>query len=71
MLESAGPERTLLLGEVYKKYQAQFGISKPLGIKEFYTVLKIALPQANRQDEQDLENIALQNIKYRNDPDGK
>ncbi|GAB5593095.1 Chromatin structure-remodeling complex protein rsc9 [Umbelopsis nana] len=69
MLESAGPERTLLLGEVYKKYQAQFGISKPLGIKEFYTVLKIALPQANRQDEQDLENIALQNIKYRNDPD--
>jgi len=55
----------LTLGEVYKTYQGRFENNKPLGIKEFYTVLKIALPQANQPAELELENVKLQNIKYK------
>ncbi|CAO3659437.1 unnamed protein product [Umbelopsis ramanniana] len=64
-LEPSGPEDTLTLGEVYKTYQVRFENNKPLGIKEFYTVLKIALPQANQPAELELENVKLQNIKYK------
>jgi hypothetical protein len=64
-LESSGPDDTLTLNEVYKTYQLRFENNKPLGIKEFYTVLKIALPQANQPAELDLESVKLHNIKYK------
>lgn len=55
--------------EVFKDYQNLFGTEKPLGIKEFYTVLKIAFPQppaveaAFTTSEAPLGTV-LQHVKY-------
>lgn len=35
----------IVLKEIFAEYQKLFGTEKPLGLKEFYTVLKIAFPQ--------------------------
>lgn len=35
----------IILKDIFNEYQKLFGTEKPLGLKEFYTVLKIAFPQ--------------------------
>lgn len=59
----------IMLKEVFGSYQKLFGTEKPLGLKEFYTVLKIAFPQPSSVEESfangenPLETV-LCNIKY-------
>ncbi|KAG1046072.1 hypothetical protein G6F43_011175 [Rhizopus delemar] len=59
----------IVLKEVFGSYQKLFGTEKPLGLKEFYTVLKIAFPQPSSVEESfangenPLETV-LCNIKY-------
>ncbi|KAI7900019.1 uncharacterized protein BX663DRAFT_519331 [Cokeromyces recurvatus] len=59
----------ILLKEIFNAYQKLFGTEKPLGMKEFYTVLKIAFPQPSIVEEffssspAPLETV-LQNVKY-------
>lgn len=63
-LQSAGPDGTLVLGDVYRTYQARFGSNKPLGMREFYTVLKIALPQGEQAEDHELNTVVLRNIMW-------
>ncbi|KAJ2959552.1 hypothetical protein NQZ79_g4988 [Umbelopsis isabellina] len=63
-LQSAGPDGTLVLGDVYRTYQARFGSNKPLGMREFYTVLKIALPQGEKAEDHELNTVVLKNIMW-------
>ncbi|KAF7731764.1 Chromatin structure-remodeling complex protein rsc9 [Apophysomyces ossiformis] len=69
-LGCAGLEDKIALKEIYSEYQNLFGTEKPLGVKEFYTVLKIAFPQpsaveaAASSGSVPLETLTLQNIKY-------
>ncbi|KAL0082340.1 C2H2-type zinc finger transcription factor [Phycomyces blakesleeanus] len=69
-LESATIEDTLILKAIYSQYQTLFGLEKPLGVKEFYTVLKIAFPQPPSVEATvasgaaPLEDLVLHNIKY-------
>ncbi|KAI9485941.1 MAG: hypothetical protein EXX96DRAFT_547084 [Benjaminiella poitrasii] len=62
-------EDKISLKEIFNEYQKLFGVEKPLGMKEFYTVLKIAFPQPPAVEEffstspTPLET-ALQNVKY-------
>ncbi|KAI8080770.1 uncharacterized protein B0P05DRAFT_539550 [Gilbertella persicaria] len=44
-LLSGAVEDEIVLREIFEAYQKLFGSEKPLGMKEFYTVLKIAFPQ--------------------------
>ncbi|KAI9010843.1 hypothetical protein CLU79DRAFT_772916 [Phycomyces nitens] len=69
-LESATIEDTLVLKAIYSQYQTLFGLEKPLGVKEFYTVLKIAFPQPPSVEAtvangaSPLEDLVLHNVKY-------
>ncbi|KAG0165377.1 Chromatin structure-remodeling complex protein rsc9 [Apophysomyces sp. BC1034] len=69
-LLGASLEDKLALKDIYLKYQTLFGAEKPLGVKEFYTVLKIAFPQppaveaAASTGSTPLDTLMLQNIKY-------
>jgi hypothetical protein len=68
-LTTGGAEDKIALNEVFSSYQKLFGTEKPLGIKEFYTVLKIAFPQPASVEEafangpKSLETV-LCNVKY-------
>jgi hypothetical protein len=70
-LQSAGPDGTLVLGDVYETYQARFGSNKPLGMREFYTVLKIALPQGEKAEDHELNIVVLRNIMWNPNSTGK
>ncbi|ORE07834.1 hypothetical protein BCV72DRAFT_100194 [Rhizopus microsporus var. microsporus] len=68
-LTTGGAEDKIALNEIFSSYQKLFGTEKPLGIKEFYTVLKIAFPQPASVEEafangpKSLETV-LCNVKY-------
>jgi hypothetical protein len=68
-LSSPSEEDKIVLKEVFNDYQNLFGTEKPLGMKEFYTVLKIAFPQPPAVEasfttsEAPLDTV-LQNVKY-------
>jgi hypothetical protein len=68
-LLSGADENTILFKDLFNEYQKLFGTEKPLGVKEFYTVLKIAFPQppavemAVTTGENPLETV-LQNVRY-------
>ncbi|KAI7863943.1 hypothetical protein BDF14DRAFT_1838773 [Spinellus fusiger] len=69
-LQGAGIEDTLVLKTIYSQYQALFGAEKPLGVKEFYTVLKIAFPQPSSVEAKvangttPLDELVLHNVRY-------
>jgi hypothetical protein len=69
LLSSPSEEDKIVLKEVFNDYQNLFGTEKPLGMKEFYTVLKIAFPQPPAVEvsfttsEAPLDTV-LQNVKY-------
>ncbi|RCI03546.1 Chromatin structure-remodeling complex protein rsc9 [Rhizopus stolonifer] len=59
----------IILKEVFDNYQKLFGTEKPLGSKEFYTVLKIAFPQPSIVEETFTNSatpleVVLCNVKY-------
>lgn len=68
-LITGGPEDIIILKDIFGDYQKLFGTEKPLGMKEFYTVLKIAFPQPPAVEEAfnssgaPLDTV-LQNVKY-------
>lgn len=72
-LVKAGEEDTMALKQIFSEYLELFGSEKPLAVKEFYTVLKIAFPQpasveqsvANSSNTTAMLNdVVLRNIKY-------
>ncbi|KAI9495610.1 hypothetical protein BDB00DRAFT_206744 [Zychaea mexicana] len=67
-LAKAGLEDKIELKEVFGLYMSLFGNEKPLGLKEFYTVLKIAFPQPKEVENAvasgQLDSLTLQNVKY-------
>jgi hypothetical protein len=68
-LITGGEQDIIILKDVFGEYQKLFGNEKPLGMKEFYTVLKIAFPQPPAVEESfnnsgtALETV-LQHVKY-------
>jgi hypothetical protein len=68
-LLTGGEEDIIIFKDIFSEYQKLFGSEKPLGMKEFYTVLKIAFPQPPSVEESitssavPLETV-LQNVKY-------
>ncbi|KAI8985175.1 hypothetical protein BDB01DRAFT_789191 [Pilobolus umbonatus] len=68
-LLNGGSEDVIVFKSIFGDYQKLFGDEKPLGMKEFYTVLKIAFPQppsveeSVNNGENSLETV-LQNVKY-------
>lgn len=68
-LLTGGEEEIIIFKDIFTEYQKLFGSEKPLGMKEFYTVLKIAFPQPPSVEESithsatPLETV-LQNVKY-------
>ncbi|CAO3651172.1 unnamed protein product [Mucor hiemalis] len=68
-LLAGGEEDIIVFKDIFSDYQKLFGSEKPLGMKEFYTVLKIAFPQPAAVEESitssgtPLETV-LQNVKY-------
>lgn len=68
-LLSGSEEDIIVLKDIFNDYQKLFGSEKPLGMKEFYTVLKIAFPQPPAVEESvtnsatPLETV-LQNVRY-------
>lgn len=66
---AGGEEDIIVFKDIFSDYQKLFGSEKPLGMKEFYTVLKIAFPQPAAVEESitssgtPLETV-LQNVKY-------
>ncbi|KAI7853836.1 hypothetical protein BDC45DRAFT_145451 [Circinella umbellata] len=67
-LEKAGLEDKIELNEIFGLYRGLFGTEKPLGLKEFYTVLKIAFPQPKHVEAAfasgQIDTLILQNVKY-------
>lgn len=57
----------IILKDIFTEYQKLFGTEKPLGLKEFYTVLKIAFPQPPSVEESfngsEPVNTVLSNVK--------
>ena len=76
-LVKAGLEDKIELNEIFGLYKELFGTEKPLGLKEFYTVLKIAFPQPKHVENAvangQIDTLILQNVKYAplRSPDGK
>ncbi|KAG2237285.1 hypothetical protein BDF21DRAFT_377330 [Thamnidium elegans] len=68
-LLSGSEQDIIVLKDIFHDYQKLFGSEKPLGMKEFYTVLKIAFPQPAAVEESvancptPLETV-LQNVRY-------
>lgn len=69
-LISATIDDAIPLKELFTTYRELFGKDKPLGIKEFYTVLKIAYPQPQSVEKNvqnntcPMDELILRNIKY-------
>lgn len=68
-LLSGGDEDIIILKDIFNDYQKLFGSEKPLGMKEFYTVLKIAFPQPPSVEESVTNSATpldtvLQNVRY-------
>lgn len=64
-----GESDTVSFKEIFNSYRGLFEAEKPLGMKEFYTVLKIAFPQPPNVEEAFTNNASpidttLQNVKY-------
>ncbi|KAI9317128.1 hypothetical protein BX666DRAFT_146916 [Dichotomocladium elegans] len=63
-------EDQLPFKELFGKYNSLFGTQKPLAVKEFYTVLKIAFPQpaaveeAVKTNSTSMDDLILGNVKY-------
>ncbi|KAI8378227.1 hypothetical protein EDC96DRAFT_493997 [Choanephora cucurbitarum] len=69
LLSGSTTEDQIVLREVFEAYQKLFGSEKPLGMKEFYTVLKIAFPQPAAVEESFTKqpnplDTVLQNVRY-------
>ncbi|KAI9246052.1 hypothetical protein BDA99DRAFT_268320 [Phascolomyces articulosus] len=67
-LVKAELEDKMELNEIFGQYRGLFGTEKPLGLKEFYTVLKIAFPQPKEVEHAvatgHVNSLILQNVKY-------
>ena len=67
-LVKAGLEDKMELKDIFAQYKDLFGTEKPLGLKEFYTVLKIAFPQPPPVESAvasgQMDDLVLQNVKY-------
>ncbi|KAI8141943.1 hypothetical protein BJV82DRAFT_616529 [Fennellomyces sp. T-0311] len=67
-LVKAGLDDKMELKDIFAQYKELFGTEKPLGLKEFYTVLKIAFPQPPPVEAAvasgQMDDLVLQNVKY-------
>ncbi|KAI8378016.1 uncharacterized protein BYT42DRAFT_614646 [Radiomyces spectabilis] len=64
---SGSADDTFVLKDIYGLYRDLFGAEKPLGVKEFYTVLKIAHPQpASTEANMANGSVALQDVTLHN-----